>query len=62
MSSGIGFAPEEIDTSAQQTRVYDEYLTAVSETAAEDIDYYAVSLVGPRNRVDRIIGRLPLLP
>lgn len=52
----------DMPAAAQRTRVYDEYLTTVSETAAEDIDYYAVSLLGPRNRVDRIIGRLPLLP
>jgi Protein of unknown function (DUF2000) len=52
----------DMPAAAQWTRVYDEYLTTVSETAAEDIDYYAVSLLGPRNRVDRIIGRLPLLP
>ncbi len=44
---------------AQQTRVYDEYLAAVAEDAAPR--YTAVGLVGPRNRVDRIVGRLPLL-
>ena len=42
--------------------MYDEWITAVSETTADDVHYYAVSIVGPRNRVDRIVGRLPLLP
>lgn len=52
----------DMPAAAQQTRVYDEYLASVAETAAADIEYYAVSIVGPRNRVDRIVGRLPLLP
>jgi Protein of unknown function (DUF2000) len=46
---------------AQETRVYDEYLDAVSNAPADAIDYAAISLVGPRNRVDRITGRLPLM-
>jgi hypothetical protein len=46
---------------AQLTRVYDEYLQAVAETPSEALAPLAVALVGPRNRVDRIVGRLPLL-
>jgi hypothetical protein len=46
---------------AQQTRVYEEYVAAVRQTAAEDFQYSAVSVVGPRNRVDRLAGRLRLL-
>lgn len=46
---------------AQLTRVYDEYLEAVAATASEALAPLAVALVGPRNRVDRIVGRLPLL-
>ncbi|WP_261165849.1 DUF2000 domain-containing protein [Microbacterium sp. Marseille-Q6965] len=45
---------------AQETRVYDEYLAALSETPAEEVAYLAVSLVGPRNRIDRLVGRLPM--
>lgn len=45
---------------AQLTRVYDEYLTVMSGKPAEQIEYGAVGIVGPRNRVDRIVGRLPL--
>jgi hypothetical protein len=45
---------------AQQTRVYDEYLQELGATA--QIDYYAVSLVGPRNRIDKYVKRLSLLP
>ena len=46
---------------AQLTRVYDEYFEAVAATASEALAPLAVALVGPRNRVDRIVGRLPLL-
>lgn len=44
---------------AQSTRVYREYLDQVGE--ADELRYLAVSVVGPRNRVDRLVGRLPLL-
>ena len=46
---------------AQTTRVYDEYLGAMSSVEAEEIEYLAVSLVGPKNRIDKIVGRLPLM-
>ncbi|MCK9793985.1 DUF2000 domain-containing protein [Isoptericola sp. 4D.3] len=45
----------------QAVRVYDEYLDAVSRTPVDDFDYAAVGIVGPRNKVDRIIRSLPLL-
>ena len=45
---------------AQQTRVYAEYLANMS--TAETIDYHAISLVGPRNRVSKLVHSLPLLP
>ncbi|MFD5316558.1 DUF2000 domain-containing protein [Streptomyces sp. NPDC127098] len=47
---------------AQQVRVYDQYLERLSGTKAADLTYCAVGLIGPRNRVDRLVGRLPLLP
>ncbi|MEV4570176.1 DUF2000 domain-containing protein [Nonomuraea sp. NPDC049419] len=52
----------DMPAAAQHTRVYADYLATVKETAPEDIEYYAVSVVGPRNKVDKIVGRLPLLP
>jgi hypothetical protein len=51
----------DMPAAAQATRVYDEYLGALSSTAPDEIDYLAVSVVGPRNRVDKIVGRLPLM-
>ena len=47
---------------AQSTRVYDGYLEQVAEHRSDELDLLAVSLVGPRNRVDKVVGRLPLLP
>lgn len=51
----------DMPAAAQATRVYDDYLQAVGGETAEGIEYLAVSLVGPRNRVDKIVGRLPLM-
>ncbi|HEV3355805.1 MAG TPA: DUF2000 domain-containing protein [Pseudonocardiaceae bacterium] len=45
---------------AQQVRVYDEYLQGLRE-AAQALEYYAVGMVGPRNRIDKLVKKLPLL-
>lgn len=47
---------------AQAIRVYDEYIDTIGSTDPEMIDYLAVSLVGPKNRIDKIVGSLPLMP
>lgn len=47
---------------AQHTRIYDDYVTAIHSSDSKSLDYLAVSLIGPKNRIDRIIGKLPLLP
>ena len=52
----------DVPVAAQETRVYDEFLAAVAEAGADAVEYLAVSLVGPRNRVDKIVGRLALMP
>ncbi|MDN4616302.1 DUF2000 domain-containing protein [Leifsonia sp. F6_8S_P_1B] len=51
----------DMPAAAQLTRVYDEYLETVAAAAPADLSYYAVGLVGPRNRIDKLVGRLPLL-
>ena len=51
----------DMPAAAQSTRIYDEYLRRVGETDTADITYHAVSLVGPRNRLDKLVHRLPLL-
>jgi hypothetical protein len=51
----------DMPVAAQETLVYADYQATVGRTAADDLVYCAVSIVGPRNRVGRIVGRLPLL-
>ena len=52
----------DVPTAAQSTRVYGDFVAAVGRTRTEDVDYCALSIVGPRNPVDKIVGRLPLMP
>jgi hypothetical protein len=52
----------DMPNAAQETRVYDEYLGTMAASDPDEMEYLAVSLVGPKNRIDRIVGRLPLLP
>ena len=46
---------------AQTSRVYDEYLDRLSGIKTEDLTYCAISLVGPRNTIGRLVRKLPLL-
>ena len=46
---------------AQTNRVYDGYLAELAQTETADITYSAVSIVGPRDAVDKLVGKLPLL-
>jgi hypothetical protein len=46
---------------AQTNRVYDDYLNELAQTKTMDLTYLAVSIVGARNRVDKLVGTLPLL-
>ncbi|MCE0768716.1 DUF2000 domain-containing protein [Pseudonocardia kujensis] len=51
----------DMPAAAQRTRVYDEYLETLAATASEEVEYNAVSVVGPRNRVAKLVKGLPLL-
>ncbi|MFC1438870.1 DUF2000 domain-containing protein [Streptacidiphilus sp. N1-10] len=46
---------------AQTSRVYDEYLDQLAGSKTEDLTYCAISLVGPRNKIDKLVRKLPLL-
>ncbi|MBB4935362.1 hypothetical protein F4561_006256 [Lipingzhangella halophila] len=46
---------------AAQVRVYAGYLDVLAESEPDDIEYLGVSLVGPRNAIGKLVGRLPLL-
>lgn len=52
----------DVPAAAQSTRVYSDFIAAVGKTQTEDIDYCAISIVGPRNPVDKMVGKLPLMP
>jgi hypothetical protein len=57
-----GVLTVDMPTQAQHTRVYDDYLAGVGRTAGADLAYYAISLVGPRRAVDKLVRGLSLLP
>ena len=60
-AESLGVFVADMPVAAQSTRVYDEYLRRVGESDAAALEYHAVSLVGPRNRIDKLVHRLPLL-
>lgn len=56
-----GVVVTDMPTQAQHTRVYDDYLFAISRTRTSELSYYAVSIFGPRKVVDRLVKDLRLL-
>lgn len=60
--ASLGVDVVDMPVPAQANRVYGDYLGEVAAADGEALGYLAVSIVGPRNRVDRIVGKLPLLP
>lgn len=60
-AGSLGVFVADMPVQAQATRVYDEYLQQVAGTAGDALAYHAVSLVGPRNRIDKLVHRLGLL-
>lgn len=50
----------DMPSQAQHTRVYGEYLDALANTGQERMEYYAVGIIGPRNRIDKLVKKLPL--
>jgi len=47
--------------SAQTNRVYDDYLAELAQTKPEDLAVSAVSIIGPRNKVAKLVKNLGLL-
>ena len=52
----------DMPAAAQAHRVYDHYHAELASTDPADLNVCAFSLVGPRNRVDKITRKLHLLP
>jgi hypothetical protein len=51
----------DMPTAAQTHRIYDDYLDELAKTSPEHLGVSAFSIVGPRNRIDKITKRLNLL-
>ena len=47
--------------SAQTNRVYDDYLAELAQTKPEDLAVSAVSVIGPRNSISKLVKGLSLL-
>ena len=60
-AAGENILVVDMPAAAQTNRVYDEYLEELSTTPPEKLSIGAVSIIGPRNRVDKIVKRLSLL-
>jgi hypothetical protein len=56
-----GMFVADMPAAAQETRVYDEYLRVLAKTPATDLGDFALSIVGPKNAVARLVKKLPLL-
>jgi hypothetical protein len=52
----------DMPAAAQATRVYDDYLAEVAKTHPDDLALLAISLIGPRNQVAKLVRHLELLP
>jgi hypothetical protein len=56
------FLAADMPAAAQATRVYDDYLRELAKTHPDDLAVLAVSLIGPRNQVAKLVRHLDLLP
>jgi hypothetical protein len=52
----------DMPAAAQATRVYDDYLRELAKTHPDDLAALAVSLIGPRSQVAKLVRHLELLP
>jgi len=57
-----GFHVTAMPAAAQATRAYDDYLDTLACTEADELSLLALGLIGPRNRVTKLVRRLELLP
>jgi hypothetical protein len=51
----------DMPAAAQATRVYDEYIGALAASKSEELALLAVSVIGPRNRVAKLVRPFGLL-
>lgn len=56
-----GLFVADMPAAAQETRVYDEFAERIAETPTSEVRALAMSVVGPRRDVDRLVRRLSLM-
>jgi hypothetical protein len=61
VAEGSGVWLADMPALGQTTRVYDEYVSELSRTAAAGLECSALSIVGPRGVVDSLVKKLRLL-
>ncbi len=61
-AAGADVLVVDMPVAAQAHRIYDDYLAALARTSPDELGICAFSVVGPRNRVDKMTKRLTLLP
>ncbi len=52
----------DMPTVAQHSKLYDDYIEQMANAESDGVGYYALSVIGPRNRVARMVHKLSLLP
>jgi uncharacterized protein DUF2000 len=52
----------DMPAAAQAHRVYDHYLAELASTDPDDLGVRVFSVIGPRNRIDKVTRKLGLLP
>jgi Protein of unknown function (DUF2000) len=52
----------DMPAAAQAHRIYNDYLGELARTEPDELAVCAFSVIGPRNRVDKIAKKLALLP
>jgi hypothetical protein len=60
-TAGDGVLVSDVPASAQTNRVYADYLGELARSGTPDLGLRAVSLLGPRNRIDKLTKGLGLL-
>ncbi|MEV5840019.1 DUF2000 domain-containing protein [Nocardia sp. NPDC052112] len=59
-AAGEGTLVVDMPSQAQHTRVYGEYLDTLARAGQHRMSYYALGIIGPRNRVDKLVEKFPL--
>lgn len=59
-ASRDGVTVHDMNQVAQRSRTYDQFMSTLSGTKPEDLNYLGLAIYGPRSAVDSLIGALAL--